>query len=107
MLPEALVRARAILESVTPLKTDCGLLCQGLCCRPMEGENTGMMFKMSDSVEAAEEEAASSPQPTIRVERASAISNMHTVSFFIFDLLKIFIVRFSPNKAYYILFFHL
>jgi hypothetical protein len=46
----------------------------------------------ADSVEAAEEEAASSPQPTIRVERASATSNMHTVSFFIFDLLKIFIV---------------
>ena len=44
MLPEALLRARAILENVTPLKTDCGLLCQGLCCRPMEGEMTGMLL---------------------------------------------------------------
>ena len=44
MLPEVLERARAILENVTPLKTDCGLLCQGLCCRPMEAEMTGMLL---------------------------------------------------------------
>ena len=44
MLPEALTRARAILEDVTPLKTDCGLTCNGLCCRPMEGEMTGMLL---------------------------------------------------------------
>ena len=44
MLPDVLVRARAILEDLTPLKTDCGLLCQGLCCRPMEGEMTGMLL---------------------------------------------------------------
>ena len=44
MLPEVLARARALLENVTPLKTDCGLLCSGLCCRPMEGEMTGMLL---------------------------------------------------------------
>ena len=44
MLPEVLARARGILEDVTPLKTDCGLLCRGLCCRPMEGEMTGMLL---------------------------------------------------------------
>ena len=44
MLPDVLARARAILEDVTPLKTDCGMLCQGLCCRPMEGEMTGMLL---------------------------------------------------------------
>ncbi len=44
MLPECLERARAILENVTPLKTDCGLLCNGLCCRPLEGEMTGMLL---------------------------------------------------------------
>ncbi len=44
MLPESLARARAILENVTPLKTDCGLLCDCVCCRPMEGENTGMLL---------------------------------------------------------------
>lgn len=44
MLPEALTCARAILEDVTPLKTDCGLACQGACCRPMEGEMTGMLL---------------------------------------------------------------
>lgn len=44
MLPEALTRARAILEDVTPLKTDCGLTCGHICCRPMEGEMTGMLL---------------------------------------------------------------
>ena len=44
MLPDVLLRARALLENVTPLKTDCGLLCEGLCCRPMEGEMTGMLL---------------------------------------------------------------
>ena len=44
MLPEALIRARTILENVTPLKTDCGTACQGACCRPMEGEMTGMLL---------------------------------------------------------------
>ena len=44
MLPEFLARARAILENVTPLKTDCGLTCGGACCRPLEGEMTGMLL---------------------------------------------------------------
>ena len=44
MLPDVLARARALLTDVTPLKTDCGLLCNGLCCRPMEGEMTGMLL---------------------------------------------------------------
>lgn len=44
MLPESLKRARALLENVTPLKTDCGLACNGACCRPMEGEMTGMLL---------------------------------------------------------------
>lgn len=44
MLPESLKRARAILENVTPLKTDCGLTCQGACCRPLEGEMSGMLL---------------------------------------------------------------
>ena len=44
MLPDILARARAILEDVTPLKTDCGLTCTGACCRPMEGEMTGMLL---------------------------------------------------------------
>ena len=44
MLPDALMRARALLENLTPLKTDCGLTCQGACCRPMEGEMTGMLL---------------------------------------------------------------
>ena len=44
MLPEVLARARAILENVTPLKTDCGLTCGGACCRPLEGEMTGMLL---------------------------------------------------------------
>lgn len=44
MLPEVLLHARALLENLTPLKTDCGLTCQGACCRSMEGEMTGMLL---------------------------------------------------------------
>ena len=44
MLPDVLLRARALLEDLTPLKTDCGRLWEGLCCRPMEGETTGMLL---------------------------------------------------------------
>ena len=44
MLPDILARARAILEDLTPLKTDCGLTCACACCRPLEGEMTGMLL---------------------------------------------------------------
>lgn len=44
MLPEVLVRSRALLENVTPLCSDCGLICGGACCRPLEGESTGMLL---------------------------------------------------------------
>ncbi len=44
MLPDSLARARALLEDVTPLKSDCGLTCGGACCRPLEGETTGMLL---------------------------------------------------------------
>ena len=36
--------ARKLLENVTPLKTDCGRVCGGACCRSMEGEMTGMLL---------------------------------------------------------------
>ncbi len=39
---EAVSRARALLESLTPLKTDCGKLCQGACCQG--NEQTGMLL---------------------------------------------------------------
>ncbi len=44
MLPETIVNARALLEDVTPLKTDCGLFCGGACCRSLPGETTGMLL---------------------------------------------------------------
>ncbi len=44
MLPDALLRCRALLETVTPLLSDCGLTCGGACCRPLEGEMTGMLL---------------------------------------------------------------
>ncbi len=33
---ESIRKARALLENVTPLKTDCGLLCDHACCKPDE-----------------------------------------------------------------------
>lgn len=43
-LPVILYRARALFDDLTPLATDCGRLCAGRCCQPMEGENTGMLL---------------------------------------------------------------
>ena len=39
---EAVLQARGLLENLTPLKTDCGRLCQGACCQG--DENTGMLL---------------------------------------------------------------
>lgn len=36
--------ARAIVEGVTPLKTDCGKLCGGACCQPDETGENGMLL---------------------------------------------------------------
>lgn len=41
---DALKKARELLAEVTPLKTDCGKVCGARCCRPMEGEETGMLL---------------------------------------------------------------
>ena len=38
----AVLAARELLESLTPLKTDCGRLCQGACCQGDEA--TGMLL---------------------------------------------------------------
>ena len=38
------LEAREALMELTPLTSDCGSLCAGLCCRPMEGEETGMLL---------------------------------------------------------------
>lgn len=39
---DAVRRARTLLASLTPLKSDCGRLCAGACCRGDEA--TGMLF---------------------------------------------------------------
>lgn len=44
MLPESLVAARKLLEEITPLQTDCGLVCGGACCQTHPGEETGMLL---------------------------------------------------------------
>ncbi len=44
MLPEELRRARDLLMDVTPLCSDCGLLCGAACCRSHPGEQTGMLL---------------------------------------------------------------
>ncbi|MBR2853718.1 MAG: hypothetical protein IKE81_05270 [Clostridia bacterium] len=36
--------AREKLKSVTPLKKDCGRVCDAACCRSAEGEETGMLL---------------------------------------------------------------
>lgn len=39
---ETILAARELLEHLTPLKTDCGRLCQGACCQG--DETTGMLL---------------------------------------------------------------
>ena len=39
---EAVLKARELLIDLTPLKTDCGRLCEGACCQG--DENTGMLL---------------------------------------------------------------
>ena len=41
---EALLTARALTAEVTPLKTDCGRACGGLCCQPDETGRGGMLL---------------------------------------------------------------
>ena len=41
---EAVVKARALLESVTPLRTDCGRVCGGACCQSDEDGQGGMLL---------------------------------------------------------------
>ncbi|MBR5961871.1 MAG: hypothetical protein IKZ98_12875 [Clostridia bacterium] len=40
----AVSAAREKLKNVTPLKRDCGRVCDARCCRPLEGEETGMLL---------------------------------------------------------------
>ena len=40
----AVSAAREKLKNATPLKKDCGRVCGALCCRPLEGEETGMLL---------------------------------------------------------------
>ena len=40
----AVSAAREKLKNVTPLKRDCGRVCGARCCRPLEGEKTGMLL---------------------------------------------------------------
>lgn len=54
MLPEALAQARAILETLTPLKSDCGLTCGGACCHSLEGETTGMLLFPGEEADYAD-----------------------------------------------------
>ena len=43
-MDDALFRAREKLNSVTPLKRDCGRVCGSRCCGSLEGEETGMLL---------------------------------------------------------------
>ena len=40
----AVSAAREKLKNVTPLQRDCGRVCGARCCRPLEGEETGMLL---------------------------------------------------------------
>ncbi len=41
---EAVLRARALLQHITPLKSDCGRVCGAACCAPDEDGQGGMLL---------------------------------------------------------------
>ncbi|MGN0777943.1 MAG: hypothetical protein ACI4MJ_02245 [Aristaeellaceae bacterium] len=41
---DLLLNARAMLDTLTPLHTDCGSICACRCCSSVEGEETGMLL---------------------------------------------------------------
>ena len=41
---EAVLKARSLLDAVTPLKTDCGRACGCACCQPDEDGQGGMLL---------------------------------------------------------------
>ena len=44
MAVDVLTRCRDLLADVTPMETDCGLLCGAACCSSLPGEETGMLL---------------------------------------------------------------
>ena len=43
-MADAVTRARALLETVTPLESDCGRVCDGRCCRAADGHEGMLRF---------------------------------------------------------------
>ena len=43
-MADAVARARALLETVTPLESDCGRVCDGRCCHAAEGHEGMLLF---------------------------------------------------------------
>lgn len=41
---ERIIKARQALENLTPLRTDCGRICQGACCHADEDGQGGMLL---------------------------------------------------------------
>ena len=75
MFPESLVAARKLLEEITPLQTDCGLVCGGACCQTHPGEETGMLLFPGEAEMYRGEEGftlVDSPQGTLRPRESSA-----------------------------------
>lgn len=53
---DVLIEARNLLENITPLKTDCGLLCDHACCRDIEGDEAGMLLFPGEDALLSDEE---------------------------------------------------
>lgn len=43
-MEDALGLAKELLNTVTPMKADCGKVCGAACCTSLEGEETGMLL---------------------------------------------------------------
>lgn len=71
-MKETLKKARQLLENVTPLKTDCGLLCDHACCKPDEDSGDSVwLFPGEEETEYTWGEVTDTCLPVTKVRAKS------------------------------------
>ena len=69
MIDHAFFEARKLLENVTPLKTDCGLLCDHACCKPSEDAGQGVwLFPQEECEDMAWGKKGDTRLPVTRIK---------------------------------------
>ena len=64
--------ARALLENLTPLRTDCGKVCGSACCKSLDAEETGMLLF------PGEEDRMHQPDERLSIEALMKMTRIYT-----------------------------